>query len=73
MIMSKATSEVLERWNFSIETDSEVVEKGYFSHQMILSGFVTKQNRMLNFFTLFSFSSWVSISGFPGRRVTRKS
>lgn len=28
--MSKATSEVFERWNFSIETDSEVVEKGYF-------------------------------------------
>ncbi|KAG4923120.1 Mitotic spindle checkpoint protein MAD2 [Glycine soja] len=28
VIMSKATSEVLERWNFSIETDSEVVEKG---------------------------------------------
>lgn len=30
VIMSKATGEVLERWNFSIETDSEVVEKGYF-------------------------------------------
>ncbi|RDX69347.1 Mitotic spindle checkpoint protein MAD2 [Mucuna pruriens] len=28
VIMSKATSEVLERWNFSIETDSEVVEQG---------------------------------------------
>ena len=28
VIMSKATSEVLERWNFSIETDKEVVEKG---------------------------------------------
>ncbi|KHG10008.1 Mitotic spindle checkpoint MAD2 -like protein [Gossypium arboreum] len=28
VIMSKATNEVLERWNFSIETDSEVVEKG---------------------------------------------
>ncbi|KAI0492787.1 mitotic spindle checkpoint protein MAD2 [Dendrobium catenatum] len=28
VIMSKATSEVLERWNFSIETDAEVVEKG---------------------------------------------
>ncbi|KAL6193180.1 hypothetical protein ACLB2K_034264 [Fragaria x ananassa] len=28
VIMSKATGEVLERWNFSIETDSEVVEKG---------------------------------------------
>ena len=28
MIMSKATGEVLERWNFRIETDSEVVEKG---------------------------------------------
>ena len=27
--MSKATNEVLERWNFSIETDKEVVEKGY--------------------------------------------
>ncbi|KAK3226798.1 hypothetical protein Dsin_006660 [Dipteronia sinensis] len=26
--MSKATGEVLERWNFSIETDSEVVENG---------------------------------------------
>ncbi|CAN1850000.1 Mitotic spindle checkpoint protein MAD2 [Linum perenne] len=26
--MSKATCEVMERWNFSIETDSEVVEKG---------------------------------------------
>ncbi|KAL5700285.1 Mitotic spindle checkpoint component mad2 [Ranunculus cassubicifolius] len=28
VIMSKATSEVLERWYFSIETDKEVVEKG---------------------------------------------
>ncbi|KAH0669200.1 hypothetical protein KY290_024572 [Solanum tuberosum] len=28
VIMSKASGEVLERWNFSIETDSEVVEKG---------------------------------------------
>ena len=28
VIMSKPTNEVLERWNFSIETDSEVVEKG---------------------------------------------
>ncbi|KAG6757220.1 hypothetical protein POTOM_037525 [Populus tomentosa] len=28
VIMSKATNEVLERWNFSIETDAEVVEKG---------------------------------------------
>lgn len=28
VIMSKSTGEVLERWNFSIETDSEVVEKG---------------------------------------------
>ncbi|KAJ6321477.1 hypothetical protein OIU77_011531 [Salix suchowensis] len=28
VIMSKDTNEVLERWNFSIETDSEVVEKG---------------------------------------------
>ncbi|XP_031477346.1 mitotic spindle checkpoint protein MAD2 [Nymphaea colorata] len=28
VIMSKATSEVLERWNFKIETDGEVVEKG---------------------------------------------
>ncbi|KAL9667075.1 hypothetical protein QQ045_001422 [Rhodiola kirilowii] len=28
VIMSKATGEVLERWNFSVETDSEVVEKG---------------------------------------------
>ncbi|MFS7949317.1 putative mitotic spindle checkpoint protein Mad2 [Helianthus anomalus] len=28
VIMSKATNEVLERWNFSIETDKEVVEKG---------------------------------------------
>ncbi|WOL12782.1 hypothetical protein Cni_G21550 [Canna indica] len=28
VIMSKVTSEVLERWNFSIETDAEVVEKG---------------------------------------------
>ncbi|WVZ05498.1 hypothetical protein V8G54_018844 [Vigna mungo] len=28
VIMSKATSEVLERWNFSIETDGDVVEKG---------------------------------------------
>ncbi|XVE74844.1 hypothetical protein DITRI_Ditri12bG0051000 [Diplodiscus trichospermus] len=28
VIMSRATNEVLERWNFSIETDSEVVEKG---------------------------------------------
>jgi hypothetical protein len=26
--MSKATSEVLERWNFNIVTDAEVVEKG---------------------------------------------
>ncbi|CAN6876034.1 unnamed protein product, partial [Brassica oleracea var. botrytis] len=25
---SKSTGEVLERWNFRIETDSEVVEKG---------------------------------------------
>lgn len=28
VIMSKSTGEVLERWNFSIETDKEVVEKG---------------------------------------------
>ncbi|CAI9779382.1 unnamed protein product [Fraxinus pennsylvanica] len=28
VIMSKATGEVLERWNFSIETDREVVDKG---------------------------------------------
>ncbi|XP_042497969.1 mitotic spindle checkpoint protein MAD2-like [Macadamia integrifolia] len=28
VIMTKATSEVVERWNFSIETDKEVVEKG---------------------------------------------
>ncbi|KAL3337353.1 hypothetical protein AABB24_029821, partial [Solanum stoloniferum] len=28
VIMSKASGEVLERWNFSIETDSEVVQKG---------------------------------------------
>ncbi|KAI4304923.1 hypothetical protein MLD38_040380 [Melastoma candidum] len=28
VIMSKATSEVLERWNFCIETDAEVIEKG---------------------------------------------
>ncbi|MFS7970926.1 putative mitotic spindle checkpoint protein Mad2 [Helianthus anomalus] len=28
VIMSKDTNEVLERWNFSIETDKEVVEKG---------------------------------------------
>ncbi|KAJ0525629.1 putative mitotic spindle checkpoint protein Mad2 [Helianthus annuus] len=28
VIVSKATTEVLERWNFSIETDKEVVEKG---------------------------------------------
>jgi mitotic spindle assembly checkpoint protein MAD2 len=29
VIMSKATGEVLERWNFNIVTDVEVVEKGY--------------------------------------------
>uniref|UniRef100_K7MGY1 HORMA domain-containing protein n=1 Tax=Glycine max TaxID=3847 RepID=K7MGY1_SOYBN len=29
VIMSKATSEVLERWNFNIETNSEVVENGW--------------------------------------------
>uniref|UniRef100_A0A8R7PHK4 HORMA domain-containing protein n=2 Tax=Triticinae TaxID=1648030 RepID=A0A8R7PHK4_TRIUA len=28
VIMSKATGEVLERWNFNIITDGEVVEKG---------------------------------------------
>uniref|UniRef100_A0A1D1XII5 Mitotic spindle checkpoint protein MAD2 n=1 Tax=Anthurium amnicola TaxID=1678845 RepID=A0A1D1XII5_9ARAE len=28
VVMSKATSEVLERWNFNIETDAEVVDKG---------------------------------------------
>ena len=28
VITSKATGEVVESWNFSIETDSEVVEKG---------------------------------------------
>ncbi|KAL3644455.1 Mitotic spindle checkpoint component mad2 [Castilleja foliolosa] len=28
VIMNKDSGEVLERWNFSIETDSEVVEKG---------------------------------------------
>ncbi|KAI3692492.1 hypothetical protein L6452_32308 [Arctium lappa] len=28
VIMSKATNEVFERWNFSIETNGEVVEKG---------------------------------------------
>ncbi|KAM0048685.1 putative mitotic spindle checkpoint protein Mad2 [Helianthus debilis subsp. tardiflorus] len=27
VIMSKATNEVLEKWNFSIETDKKVVEK----------------------------------------------
>lgn len=32
VIMSKATSEVLERWNFSIETDDEVVEKGWVTN-----------------------------------------
>lgn len=36
MIMSKATNEVLERWNFSIETDNEVVEKGYFDFKSLL-------------------------------------
>ncbi|KAI3781431.1 hypothetical protein L2E82_11446 [Cichorium intybus] len=29
--MSKATNEVFNRWHFSIETDSEVVEKGTVS------------------------------------------
>jgi mitotic spindle assembly checkpoint protein MAD2 len=29
VIMSKAAGEVLERWNFNIVTDVEVVEKGY--------------------------------------------
>ncbi|KAL8532814.1 hypothetical protein ACS0TY_009139 [Phlomoides rotata] len=28
VIMSKSSGEVLERWNFNIETDKEVVEKG---------------------------------------------
>ncbi|XP_074562555.1 mitotic spindle checkpoint protein MAD2 [Curcuma longa] len=28
VIMSRTTMEVLERWNFSIQTDAEVVEKG---------------------------------------------
>jgi mitotic spindle assembly checkpoint protein MAD2 len=28
VIMSKATSEVIERWNFNIDTYPEVVEKG---------------------------------------------
>ncbi|KAF9600273.1 hypothetical protein IFM89_005859 [Coptis chinensis] len=36
VIMSKATSEVLERWNFSIETDKEVVEKGEKSDKEIM-------------------------------------
>ncbi|KAK4402688.1 Mitotic spindle checkpoint protein MAD2 [Sesamum angolense] len=34
VIMSKATGEVLERWNFSIETDSEVVEKGVHGQRL---------------------------------------
>ncbi|KAJ8475607.1 hypothetical protein OPV22_019334 [Ensete ventricosum] len=34
VIMSKATSEVLERWNFSIETDAEVVEKGVIKEKI---------------------------------------
>ncbi|KAK6938317.1 HORMA domain [Dillenia turbinata] len=29
VIMSKATGEVLWRWNFSMETDEEVVRKGF--------------------------------------------
>ncbi|KAF9677825.1 hypothetical protein SADUNF_Sadunf08G0148100 [Salix dunnii] len=37
VIMSKATNEVLERWNFSIETDSEVVEKGYRSPSLFVA------------------------------------
>jgi mitotic spindle assembly checkpoint protein MAD2 len=35
VIMSKATSEVLERWNFNIVTDAEVVEKGCATHYLI--------------------------------------
>ena len=34
VIMSKATSEVLERWNFNIVTDAEVVEKGCVTHHL---------------------------------------
>ncbi|CAA6664165.1 unnamed protein product [Spirodela intermedia] len=36
VIMSKATSEVLERWNFSVETDGEVVETGEKSDKEIM-------------------------------------
>ena len=34
VIMSKATNEVLERWNFNIVTDAEVVEKGCAPHSL---------------------------------------
>ncbi|GJN02519.1 hypothetical protein PR202_ga19880 [Eleusine coracana subsp. coracana] len=37
VIMSQATSEVLERWNFSIETDPEVVEKGCVTLTLLIS------------------------------------
>lgn len=33
VIMSKATGEVLERWNFRIETDKQVVEEGWVLSQ----------------------------------------
>uniref|UniRef100_A0A803L126 HORMA domain-containing protein n=1 Tax=Chenopodium quinoa TaxID=63459 RepID=A0A803L126_CHEQI len=36
VIMSKSTNEVLERWNFSIETDNEVVETGEKSDKEIM-------------------------------------
>ncbi|WVZ22536.1 hypothetical protein V8G54_001080 [Vigna mungo] len=47
VIMSKATSEVLERWNFNIETDGEVVEKdssrtGYSTSVIKMDTFVIK-------------------------------
>lgn len=35
VIMSKATNEVLERWNFNIVTDAEVVEKGCAPHSLL--------------------------------------
>lgn len=64
VIMSKATGEVLERWNFRIETDAEVVEKGSVFIEMLILLFFKFcfLNMNLDFFSVCR-----------GRRVTRRS
>lgn len=75
MIMSKATGEVLERWNFSIETDNEVLDKGYFN----LAPCFYSKSCTLNFIffctvilLVFHFPSFDLVPVCQGRRVTKK-